>query len=144
MKAIAAAAVLLLATGCEAADVAKIMDGYLWEKRVLLIFAPAGDDPRLEAMRTQLSDAKAGLADRDIVTWTVVHQTAVTVDDESKPHLSTPPFYEHFGIAREAFTVILLGKDGEEKIRRHAMLPVAELFATIDAMPMRQREMQAP
>lgn len=143
MRAMVAAAVLLLTTACEAADVGKIMDGYLWEKRVLLIFAPTSDDPRLEAMRTQLRDAEEGLADRDMVIWTIAHQAAVQVDGESKAHLSTPPFYAYFEVAPDTFQVLLLGKDGEEKLRRNAVLPVAELFATIDAMPMRQREMLA-
>ena len=44
------------------------------------------------------------------------------------------------------FTVLLLGKDGGVKLRRHAPVSFAELAGLIDSMPMRQEELrrQAP
>jgi hypothetical protein len=40
------------------------------------------------------------------------------------------------------FTVILIGKDGGEKIRQGSSVDLKEIFAIIDAMPMRQQEMR--
>jgi len=38
--------------------------------------------------------------------------------------------------------VVLVGKDGGEKLRRGAAVDIDEIFSVIDAMPMRQREME--
>jgi hypothetical protein len=38
------------------------------------------------------------------------------------------------------FLVRLLGKDGGEKLRRETPVPVGEILALIDAMPMRREE----
>jgi hypothetical protein len=39
-----------------------------------------------------------------------------------------------------SFAVVLVGKDGGEKRRSNDVVAVEELFAQIDAMPMRQSE----
>jgi len=41
-----------------------------------------------------------------------------------------------------AFSVVLIGKDGGEKLRRDSFLSTRELFAFVDAMPMRRAEME--
>jgi hypothetical protein len=51
---------------------------------------------------------------------------------------------KRFHIAPNAFTVILIGKDGGEKLRSSIPLSVDTLRSTIDAMPMRQDEMRQP
>jgi len=38
--------------------------------------------------------------------------------------------------------VILIGKDGELKLRKELPVELSEIFSVIDAMPMRQREMR--
>jgi len=40
------------------------------------------------------------------------------------------------------FTVILVGKDGGVKFKRHTRVKLSDIFALIDAMPMRQEEMR--
>ncbi len=49
---------------------------------------------------------------------------------------------ERFDVPRGAFRVVLVGKDGTEKRRAPKPVPARSLFDTIDAMPMRQREMR--
>lgn len=49
---------------------------------------------------------------------------------------------ERYGIAEGQFAVILIGKDGGEKLRRLEHVPIETIFALIDTMPMRRREMQ--
>ena len=51
---------------------------------------------------------------------------------------------KRFHIAPNAFTVILIGKDGGEKLRSTTPLSLDTLHSTIDAMPMRQDEMRQP
>jgi hypothetical protein len=47
-----------------------------------------------------------------------------------------------FHIRPNDFTVILIGKDGGEKLRSHQPISLDTLRSTIDAMPMRQEEMK--
>jgi hypothetical protein len=45
-------------------------------------------------------------------------------------------------LSAKALSVVLIGNDSEEKLRRATPLPSKELFALVDAMPMRQGEMR--
>lgn len=127
---------------CADADVALLMEQYLWKKRVLVVLSPSADDPRLAQQRTIIAQNQAGFEERDLVVWEIVQNESVRVDDEHMAHLGTPPFYAHFETSPAEFQVILLGKDGEEKLRSDAPVLTEQLFSLIDAMPMRQREMQ--
>lgn len=45
-------------------------------------------------------------------------------------------------LSAKAFSVVLIGKDGKEKLRRATPLSSKELFAVVDAVPMRQPEIR--
>jgi hypothetical protein len=47
-----------------------------------------------------------------------------------------------YKIAPEAFVLILIGKDGEEKFRSSTPVTIERINHIIDAMPMRQDEMK--
>ena len=49
---------------------------------------------------------------------------------------------QKYKVKKEAFVLILIGKDGGEKMRKEQPIQAATLFSTIDAMPMRQAEMR--
>jgi len=132
----------LLLTGCSQQGVGTLLEEYMWEKRLLLVFAPEPEHPELPHQRRLLRDAQTGLKDRDMMIWEVVHEASVRVDGASKPQLSTQPFYQHFNVPEDHFQVILIGKDGTEKLRQSTALSMEDLFARIDAMPMRQQEMR--
>lgn len=84
-------------------------------KRVLVISAPDAAHPAYREQAAALLPEWSGLIERDFVI-------------ESR-----------FGA--RAFAVVLIGKDGGEKLRRSAPLATDELFAVVDAMPMRRAEM---
>ena len=44
--------------------------------------------------------------------------------------------------AAAKYQFILVGKDGGEKLRADTIIDTKQLFATIDAMPMRREEMK--
>ena len=48
-----------------------------------------------------------------------------------------------FRVEDGAFAAVLVGRDGGEKFRSSEPVPAEKLFGLIDAMPMRQREMNA-
>ena len=89
---------------------------YLWKKRVIVISAPSLTDAQYRAQAAELVAEWAGLIDRD--------------------------FTVQARMGAKAFSVVLIGKDGQEKLRRTSPLAPNELFAIVDAMPMRQAEMR--
>lgn len=100
-----------------------------WTSRVLVIVAPDGEDPRIEAQRREARARRADYAERDLV---VVE--AIGIGAEAKS------IRNRFGIGERDFRVVLVGKDGDAKLVEAAPIPAPRLFSTIDAMPMRKDE----
>jgi len=104
-----------------------------WKMRPLLVFATAGD-PRLSDQRGILAAERGAVAERDLkiieIVDTEVHGTADTA----------ATLRDRYEVAADSFMVVLIGKDGGEKLRSAQPITAERLFATIDAMPMRQSE----
>lgn len=132
----------LLGMSCARADVQQLFENYLWEKRIILVFAPDREHEFLKQQVNILDRNENGLKNRDIIRWVFINHDLVSVDGKHMPHLGTTPFYEAFKINPKEFAFILIGKDGEEKLRRNNVVEIEELFSIIDQMPIRQREMQ--
>lgn len=101
-------------------------------RRVLIVAAPAADDPRLLAQRAALAGWATGAADRDV---SVVEVIGATVTGAADPAAALRARYR---LASGTFAAVLLGKDGHEAYRSAAPVTAATLRATIDAMPMRR------
>lgn len=104
------------------------LERYRWQARPVLIFAPSPEDPSYRAATAQLAALRDGLAERDIVVL-------VDTDPDAGGALRDR-------LGAEGFEMLLVGKDGGVKLRAGEVIPPETLFATIDRMPMRQREMQ--
>ena len=102
-----------------------------WERRVLIVSAPTAEDPTLAEQRSVLAAWKTNASARDL---TIVEIVGDTVRGASDP--ATALRRKHHLPA--TFTAILIGKDGNEKLRSAKPFPAAALEATIDAMPMRK------
>lgn len=100
---------------------------YRWEKRPVLVFAPSEADPDYRRQLALLTAAREGLAERDVVVLT-------DAAPERLGRLRT-------GLAVEGFALLLVGKDGGVKLRETAPVTPERLFALIDRMPMRRREL---
>lgn len=48
-----------------------------------------------------------------------------------------------YAIGEDAFSVLLIGKDGGEKLRVNAVPDLQAIYAVVDGIPMRSREMGA-
>lgn len=109
------------------------IDAQRWDRRVLVIFSPTRDDPAFERQR-RLLDADA-MADRDL------HVVQVIGDTVSGAREYAGRLRQRYSVAANRFEALLIGKDGGVKLRSADAVPMQRLAATIDSMPMRQREM---
>ena len=115
---------LLLATIPTTAE--PTLKDYRWKNRVLLIFGDPTTD-KFQAQKTILAGNPEGLEDRDMVIL-------------EPPQTIT--LAKRYKVDSRNFTVILVGKDGGEKLRQEEPVTLDQLFGLIDQMPMRRREMR--
>ena len=60
------------------------------------------------------------------------------------PRDSAKNLRARFGVSGSAFRAVPVGKDGGTELNSSSPLSAGALYATIDAMPMRQNEMRRP
>ncbi len=116
-------------------------DAARWENRVIVIY---GEDPLRSEQIEHLKADLPGLLNRNLVVIDASAEPATVVSgSEPKEPLPTAlTFISRFNIPTEGFTCSLVGKDGRMKERRDTIFRSDELYAIIDAMPMRMREMR--
>lgn len=94
---------------------------HLWKERVIVLRYTEQGQALLEEQLQILREKPQGLRERNLVVY--------LSNDQSLDH----PW---------PFTFLLHGKDGGVKLRKHKPVKTELLFSTIDAMPMRKREMR--
>lgn len=134
--------ILVVSTACSRAEsVSDVFDQYLWQKRVIVTFTPDRKNKEYLEHVEALKSNDVGILERDIVHWVIVDNTMVHGNGKLMPHMGTGRFYDYFDVKPHEFTFLLLGKDGEEKLRKLDAVNITDLYSLIDSMPMRQREM---
>ncbi|PRC44393.1 hypothetical protein C6A85_000000100465 [Mycobacterium sp. ITM-2017-0098] len=128
--------------GSATAGAAELSD-YLWERRPLLVFAPADSDPRLVETLSRIEASRCDFVSRDMVLGLVVSEGNSTLDGQAIGADESQELMNQYAIGADAFTVLLIGKDGGEKLRVDEVPNLQTIFAVIDGMPMRNREMSA-
>ena len=116
------------------------LDGLRWERRPLLVFAPSAEAPLAVALRAALGRADLGLFDRDMIVIEVYGDDSAQADGASLPSGTSAHLRQCFDVAATEELVVLVGKDGGEKLRT-ASPDLDAIFSLIDTMPMRRREM---
>jgi hypothetical protein len=99
---------------------------HLWNERVLVLASTNSDSEEMRVMVARLEESAEGIKERKLVVYRVTNNEELA----RKLKLSAP------------FNLVLIGKDGTEKFRSSKPVEVEIIFQTIDAMPMRQREIR--
>ena len=114
---------------------------FRWQNRVLLVFSPTPALPAYQSLAYDLTRNQDGVRERDLVVFFVLGDGESRLGDESLSDQQAENLRRRFDVGADAFKVVLVGKDGLVKLSSDAVT-LTELFAVIDAMPMRQREMR--
>jgi hypothetical protein len=109
------------------------LETLVWKNRVLVLYSPQPNDAAFVLQKQRLKEQKAQLLERDLV---MIECVEGQLSSEDMAYLKSRFSYQsnHFG-------VWLIGKDGGIKSRSDKPLLAQDLFALIDAMPMRRAEM---
>jgi hypothetical protein len=112
-----------------------------WSQRPLLVFAASENANELQRLRRALSGRRCEIAERDMVIIETLGEER-TVDGRPVESATAAGLRRRFAVEDDAFTVILVGKDGTEKLRSQDVPDLDAVFSLIDGMPMRRLEMQ--
>ncbi|WP_333892343.1 DUF4174 domain-containing protein [Mycolicibacterium gadium] len=126
-----------------ATAVADELGDYRWERRPLLVFAPTDSDPRLVETLGRIEARRCDFVSRDMVLGLVVTEGNSTLDGQAINADESQRLRDRHAIGENAFSVVLIGKDGGEKLRVNGVPDLSVIYAVIDGMPMRGREMNA-
>lgn len=129
------------------------IEQHQWKHRLLLIFAPTAQNPIAAAQKQMALNQLEGYRQRHLRVYLITPKTTLYMSPQQKRwHTKTVQLQGDIQAWRSALRlnedkkthVVLVGKDGQSKRRtQQAILTNNTLFATIDAMPMRQQEMNA-
>ena len=99
---------------------------YEWTRRPVVIFANSDKDPNFISQIEFLSEDIRALQERDII---------VLIDTDPKLSSSLRKKLRPHG-----FAFVLIGKDGQVKLRKPSPWNIREIARVIDKMPIRQQE----
>jgi hypothetical protein len=116
--------------------------------RPLLVFAPALDNPQLVEQFNQLKAHAVDMKSRDLLYVPIVPEghnqpipgSRIPTASLSEDELAATR--HRFKVEPDEFLVILIGKDGREKLNSRTPVSMDQLKPLIDSMPMRKGEMK--
>ncbi|MGE8185990.1 DUF4174 domain-containing protein [Pseudomonas sp. NPDC086278] len=141
---------LALAGPLLAADGDSPLDIDKGRSRPLIVIAPSTVDPVWVNLKKSLEDPanKEGIAQRNIRVYSVLNMFG-QLDGKDLGQQDTMALIRSLKLGAGALPkVILVGKDGEQKLEKSGdeakTVDLKKIFETIDAMPMAEKEAAAP
>ncbi len=112
-----------------------------WKNRIALVF---GDDSEalVNKQIDELTSAPEEIADRDLMLFYIGDEFYEIPGKEIHKKIKSSEIRNRYEVDENEFRFILLGKDGGVKFNKTSFVKNQTLFAIIDTMPMRQREMR--
>lgn len=108
----------------------------------MLIFAGSKQSVLYQQQLAEFASADKEFRDRDLIILHLFSDGNSFSENQEISARDAKRLRNEFNIEKSQFTIILMGKDGTEKLREEELLSTDRLFNVIDAMPMRQREMK--
>ncbi|MEM8984271.1 MAG: CIA30 family protein [Pseudomonadota bacterium] len=113
-----------------------------WDKRVLIVNAASANSEALQQQLMAIDATAQQFNERDMVLVTLVTDNKSKAGARDLNASDVDALRRSLSIDRGEFAVRLVGKDGSVKLTANEPVATDELYALIDKMPMRRREMQ--
>ncbi|GGE34608.1 hypothetical protein GCM10011360_23100 [Primorskyibacter flagellatus] len=104
------------------------LEALRWQKRIVAVFADSPEDPQFRRQMESLQRDPQALAYRDVVVLTDTDPAAQSALRET--------------FRPRGFMMVLVGKDGQIKLRKPLPWDVREISRAIDKTPLRQQELR--
>ncbi len=118
------------------------LGNYQWENRLLVVSSPAPDEPNFAGQLQQVAATGREFGERDLVLISLATDGTSLAGERKLDPTQVEEIRAALGIDAEAFAVLLVGKDGTVKLSKNTIVPMDDIYALIDKMPMRQREIR--
>lgn len=121
---------------------AQNLSTHQWKNRIILILVDDLTNPELQTQLTEFRTQLAGMKERKLVVYQIQanqFQRGLNAENE---WITSNKLYKKYKSDDSPFEVILIGLDGGIKLTQHELLTYEKLFAIIDGMPMRRRELR--
>jgi len=124
---------------------AQDLQKHQWEHRILIVHTTDADSEKFVDQLQAFNGQEKGLIERKLILYKIIGNQLELLDFKNSRPLDSGTISENFIYKylqnTNDFKIILLGLDGGIKLQQESILSIDTLFNTIDAMPMRQREM---
>jgi hypothetical protein len=134
--ALLAALLVPMEAGVATPDDLRSVDAMRSHGRVLLVFAPRLDDPRLAVQRREFDRHALAMSERDLALVQVAGDEVIGARDKAER------LRARHHVAPDDYRTLLIGKDGNVAMTIVGPISAQHLSERIDAMPMRQDEMR--
>ena len=133
---------VLIASSLNAEETPMDLSQFQWKNRLLFLFAPNRSHPLFDVLQKSIATQQAEVADRDLVIFEILESGTSRMDTNDLDPQVAQSLRDKFDVSPGRFAVILVGKDGGTKLNRQEQTQLEDIFALIDAMPMRMEEMR--
>lgn len=103
------------------------LSDYKWQNRLLLIFSPSQKDLRYQKQLKALKGKEDDFEDRDMKIFHLKSSGKSFVDEQEVNPSDIEKLHKKYEVTPNNFVVILIGKDGTEKLRTDSVLAVKKL-----------------
>jgi len=131
--------ILLWVTG---SVTAQDFSAHQWENRVLLVMATDKDSKLLQQQIEIFNQNEAGLTERKLLIFLMAPNEIATYNSQAIEWSPYTAPLENYKLRDSEIELLLIGLDGQNKIRKYSVTSALEIFVTIDGMPMRQSELR--
>lgn len=131
---------VFMVAGLSPVGSAQDLSVHRWEERVILVYTVDSTSEAYKRQITELLKDRDGLKERRLILYSYTPTHLKKGWDETGWEKHDGPS-DHMFQTEGDFEVVLLGLDGGVKLRKDRFVTREELFRLIDAMPMRQREL---
>ena len=111
------------------------------QHRLLVASAAGSDDEQLERLIAEIGATASEFADRDLLLVVLLDAGVSSTGQRVLIPGEVAAARKALGIRPGVFAVRLIGKDGTVKFANEAATPIDDIYALIDTMPMRRREL---
>ena len=115
---------------------------FKWKNRLLLLFSPHRDHPFFGSLHQAMTNRKGDVANRDLIVFEIFEEGPSRVNGGDIDPQNVLSLRKQFNAPSGEFTLVLIGKDGELKLKRRERTEIEDIFGLIDSMPMRRQEMR--